>query len=355
MIKKIIILIFLFPNLVTAQIPSYYSTIDFTKTGDSLKTQLTTLVSTTHTYWLDYTSSINIDTWDAIKQSDLKDNDTSNVLLVYGYNDLDTITKNDRLRDKTLSCHTSSCAGLWNREHVFPQSKANPSMDTQFPGTGTDAHNLRAADAQMNGTRSNRSYDSSAGNAGLIGSNFYPGDEWRGDVARIIMYMYVRYPSQCEPINVAIGSTSYSIHGDMPNILLEWNAQDTVSQYEKNRNDIFFTIQGNRNPFIDNPYLATRIWNGPSAPNRWNVPLTIKELEPNHLKVYPNISRGPITIEDDKQILQHISVYTIYGQSVPFEQIHNGIDLSNQAEGIYVIRLSTKNGSKTSHKVVLDK
>jgi len=69
--------------------------------------------------------------------------------------------------------------------------------------------------------------------------------------------MYIRYPNQCLPNNVGVGSTSYSTFGDMPNVFLDWNAQDPVSQYELNRNNILQTIQGNRNPFIDNPYLAT--------------------------------------------------------------------------------------------------
>jgi endonuclease I len=79
------------------------------------------------------------------------------------------------------------------------------------------------------------------------------------------MYMYVRYPSQSIATTVGAGSTTYSV--DMPNVFLDWNAADPVSQYELNRNNILNTIQGNRNPFIDNPYLATVIWNGPTAQN----------------------------------------------------------------------------------------
>jgi endonuclease I len=62
---------------------------------------------------------------------------------------------------------------------------------------------------------------------------FYPGDEWKGDVARMVMYMYVRYGNQCLPNVVAQGSNAFS--ADIPDILLQWNVEDPVSQFELNR------------------------------------------------------------------------------------------------------------------------
>ncbi|WHT38469.1 endonuclease [Myroides sp. mNGS23_01] len=57
----------------------------------------------------------------------------------------------------------------------------------------------------------------------------------------------------------------------MVNILLQWNAEDPVSAIEIQRNEYLSKpeIQGNRNPFIDNPHLATQLWGGPVAENRW--------------------------------------------------------------------------------------
>ena len=114
---------------------------------------------------------------------------------------------------------------LWNREHVFSKSLANPSLVTDYPSPGTDVHNLRAADSQKNTQRSNRLFidDSGVDSRIINGDYFYPGDEWKGDVARIIMYMYLRYPSQCEAVNSATGSANYSPNGDMPDVFLEWN------------------------------------------------------------------------------------------------------------------------------------
>jgi hypothetical protein len=62
------------------------------------------------------------------------------------------------------------------------------------------------------------------------------------------------------------GSNAFS--ADIPDILLQWNVEDPVSQFEINRNH--FRIQGNRNPFIDNPAFATAIWGGPQAQNRFD-------------------------------------------------------------------------------------
>ena len=93
---------------------------------------------------------------------------------------------------------------------------------------------------------------------------WYPGDEWKGDVARMMMYMYLRYGNQCLPSNVAIGSANSS-DANMVQLLLQWNAEDPVSNFEKQRNPIIQGLQGNRNPFIDNPAFATQIWGGPQA------------------------------------------------------------------------------------------
>ena len=121
----------------------------------------------------------------------------------------------DRTRNKYNTCHTSSCIGLWNREHVFARSLANPSLTTFEPGPGTDVHNLRAADSQKNTQRSNRLFINGEGHSKIIDDNFYPGDEWKGDIARIIMYMYLRYPGQCEATNSAVGSITYAPENDM--------------------------------------------------------------------------------------------------------------------------------------------
>ena len=72
----------------------------------------------------------------------------------------------------------------------------------------------------------------------LVGAGWYPGDEWKGDVARMIMYMYLRYNTRCLPNNVGLGTPSIlpmrcSIY------FLQWNAEDPVSTLEIQRNDYY--------------------------------------------------------------------------------------------------------------------
>jgi endonuclease I len=243
-----------------AQIPAYYSSIDFTQTGTALKTQLSSLITTTHTTNLSYTPGV----WEALKLTDLNPNNSNNVFLVYGYNDFNASVIDDRNRGKN---NNGGNVGDWNREHCYPKSLGNPDLGTSGPGS--DAHHLRASDVQFNNSRGNRLYADGEGDAGNVGIYWYPGDEWKGDIARMMMYMYVRYQNQCLATAVGAGSTTYS--AEMPDIFLEWNEEDPVNFYERNRNDILEGLQGNRNPFIDNPYLATQIWGGPQAPDSWNL------------------------------------------------------------------------------------
>ena len=137
---KIKLLALLFPFLCWSQIPAYYATIDFSQTGDNLKNQLTSLITNTHTTILPYTASSTTDTWDALYQTDLNPNNTNNVLLVYGWNDTDSEITNDLSRDKTFSCHTSSCSGLWVREHIYPRSLGTPAPARCPSGDRTAAY-----------------------------------------------------------------------------------------------------------------------------------------------------------------------------------------------------------------------
>ncbi len=248
----------------------YYNGVNLTLTGSALKTELSNKITTSHIPLLSYSS-----VWTELKITDLDPSNSSNVLLLYGYNDSDGSVVNDRTRSKNSN---GGNVGDWNREHTYAQSLATPNMSTSSPNAGTDAHHLRASDVQKNGNRGNRKFATGTCNAGNVGSNWYPGDERKGDVARMMMYIYLRYPSQCKPINVGTGTT-VSSGVAMVELFLNWNAQDPVSTYEQQRNTSLETSQGNRNPFIDNPYLATAIWGGPDAENIWPGSVSINEQE----------------------------------------------------------------------------
>jgi endonuclease I/chitodextrinase len=259
--KKILSLIIILITLSSfSQIPPYYNDVNLEQSGLALKDELATKIISTHTTNISYTPGV----WNALKQTDIDPTDASKVVLIYGWDDSDSDITNDRTRDKDLH---GSGSGVWNREHVYSKSLANPNLGTSGPGA--DAHNLRPCDAQRNSSRSNRKFEDGTGNSGITAAgNWYPGNEWKGDVARMMMYMYIRYGNQTLPTGVTIGTVNVT-DANMINLLLAWNAEDPVSILELQRNPVLEEVQGNRNPFIDNPAFATQIWGGPQAEDKF--------------------------------------------------------------------------------------
>jgi endonuclease I len=324
-----------------AQIPSYYSGINFTQSATSIKSQLTNLITATHTTELVYTSGSSgfLDTWTVLKASDLDPVNTANVVLLYGWSNASVTVSENRTRSVNESCHTSSCTGKWVREHTFPRSLGTPNLG--FEAAGADAHNLRAIDSQRNNSRSNKFFGAAAASTpsfSINANSWYPGDEWIGDVARIVMYMYLRYPNQCSANNVATGVSTFAPLSDMPDILLQWNAQDPPSTFEINRNNAIASSQGNRNPFIDNPYLATRIWSGPAAIDTWSA-LNTNDLAMSTFVLYPTQTDGLIYIKTNTGSNYQIKTYNFYGQVVNSINTNNSIDISNEPTGMYFIQI----------------
>ena len=261
--KKLLLLsLFTFSAFIHSQ-ESYYDGLDFSKSGVALKADLATRITSTHTNFLVYTPGV----WEASKATDVNPENSSEVLLIYGY-----AASGEYSRTRGVNDNGGS-QGQWNREHVYPRSLGNPNL--QFVGPGADAHHLRPADVNYNSQRSNTIFAEGSGDSGNVSGGWYPGDEWKGDVARMMMYMYVRYDQVCLPSRVGNGSNA-STPDDMIDLFLKWNVEDPVSDFERQRNtyhnDTSNTYaQGNRNPFIDNAYLATRIWGGDPAEDYWGI------------------------------------------------------------------------------------
>ena len=136
----------------------------------------------------------------------------------------------------------------WNREHIWPKSLSGGIYTTMSDSTrnaGSDLHHIRPALTAINSSRGNKMYGSVTNEV-----TFYPGDEFIGDTARILFYLSVRYDMSITGLKVC----------DDINLLLTWNNTDSVDNLERNRNIAVQDIQGNYNPFIDNPWLADRIW-----------------------------------------------------------------------------------------------
>ncbi|XMB71611.1 endonuclease [Mycoplasmatota bacterium WC30] len=172
--------------------------------------------------------------------SDVDPNNSSNLMLIYTGDSVDS----------------SWDSGLtWNREHVWPQSRLGVSVSytDDFPSKATDIHNLKPADPGENASRSNDYFSD------VDGLDFYvPRDEVKGDVARILFYMSTMYTDLTLDDDKDTLS-AYKTMG-MLSLLLEWNHSDPVDEFEMYRNEILYSYQGNRNPYIDYPEYADLIW-----------------------------------------------------------------------------------------------
>lgn len=169
---------------------------------------------------------------------------------------------------------------LWNREHVWCKNHSNglyTSVQENNRGAGSDIHHVRPALMTINSTRSNVPYGivnkSSATQIGdtgnYFGNNiFEPSDEIKGDIARILMYVYVRYSSSLNSTYdtiidkrgdlriTDIVTTPSGLEEDAWNLLLSWNDLDPVNYLEMNRNEEGQKLQNNRNVFIDHQEFA---------------------------------------------------------------------------------------------------
>ena len=346
--KHIYLLFLLISSLGYSQQP-YYDSVNFDGlTGDNLKNTLAQLLdnaSPTYTYG---------DVRDDFKIMELEnptDPNNNNVLLTYGYIDNVNCTSGQtdrRIRNKN-NFGGSACE--YNREHVFARSNANPGMGSVSNGdTGiaADPQNLRATDVTRNGIRGSRKFGDGTGNSSVLGNgDYYPGNEWRGDVARIMMYMYTRYGDRCLPELNASGPKQGTT--DMLQILLQWNADDLVSDVEDNRNTRLETVYGNRNPFIDNPALATVIWGGPDAEDRWGNLLTTENFQQQEIKIFPNPANGnEVNIISNKDIIAE--VYDILGKRVNQQNLTSNqrkLNISGLKKGIYLLKLKTDSGTVT--------
>ncbi|WP_051238805.1 endonuclease [Gaetbulibacter saemankumensis] len=344
--KQLYTIIFTFISAFVFRQQAYYNSIDFSKTGLALKQDLADLITTTHTNILSYG-------WDATKATDINPSNSTKVLLVYGWeNGSDIDCTNDLERDIN-SNGGNSCD--YNREHVYAKSLATPVMDNSGPGA--DGHHIRASDVQRNGTRGNQKFASGSGNLGNVTGGWYPGDEWKGDVARIIMYMYLRYGDQCLPINVGVGS-AVSTPDSMIDLFLQWNSEDEVSNYEIQRNEFHENTlntyaQGNRNPFIDNPALATAIWGGPEATDTWGNILSTESFFVNTIKIYPNPNQENYLNIQTKQPTQ-VEFYNAIGQLLSKTNIstnNSKINITHLKTGIYLVKLTTESGTLTKKLV----
>ena len=263
-------LLLLAPVVALATPPAgYYDSADAT-TPATLRATVHDIIDG-HTK-IPYTSS-STDTWNVLELADEDPYNSSRILDVY--------------QNRTFTKHGAG-NNDYNREHTWPNSLGFPD-DGSSNLPYTDCHHLFLCDIDYNGARGNLYYDDCVSGCTSYTADFYDGesgvnrrdgDSWgtwagrKGDVARAMFYMDVRYEGDAgaEPdliltdnaslIQTSGGNNASVAYMGLLETLLEWHFDDPVDDKERDRNDAVQIYQGNRNPFIDHPEWVAYIFDG---------------------------------------------------------------------------------------------
>ena len=333
-------------GIVAPTIPNgYYSSLEGLA-GSSLKQALQDIIANpavvrAHSYG---------DIWEILKKADQNPANSNEVWMHY-------LEAPKAKLDQQVG---NSGIGKWVREHVFAQSRGGFSSGTSSTADGinvwlptnaddilsahADAHHLHAEDGQENIYKSNKDFGLDYN--GPVGTQ----GKWRGDVARALFYMAVRYNG----LSLVDGNPSdisgNKIMGDLAT-LLQWNVTDARDDFEMNRNNYIYTWQMNRNPFIDYPNLADYIF-GANYGQPWSATLSSENPSVNSILVYPNPTTDYIIVSG-LEGNSKVEIYTITGQLVQettFDsEIRLNIDLNS---GLYLVKVSANNQSITRKIIV---
>mmetsp|Transcript_3904 Transcript_3904/g.11053 ORF Transcript_3904/g.11053 Transcript_3904/m.11053 type:complete len:576 (+) Transcript_3904:61-1788(+) len=220
---------------------------------------------TTHRKSLPYTSSYASDTWDALLDLDgvigAKTGAEDRVKLIYA-------------SDETIAAEPRGTSDTWNREHIYPKSAGVGTGGPDY----TDVFALKPSLARVNSARGNKwfgqcgiedgggtcrrpAHELAAEDTETDSSAWMPPANTRGDVARAMFYMSLRYDGDGYELDLALSDCPDGVMDDGQanelgylSELLRWHMEDPVDEEERLRNDrICHRWQGNRNPFIDHP------------------------------------------------------------------------------------------------------
>lgn len=310
-----------------ADIPNgYYDTVDDSNPA-SLKASLHDIIKD-HTRF-PYTSS-STDTWDILESADQNPDDANSIISIY---------KNESFVKE------GGGNDFYNREHTWPKSYGFPDDgSSNYPYT--DAHHLFLADSDYNSDRSNKPYDNcdsgctedptdvnngrgGAGNSNWTSGSFTDGkwetwDSRKGDVARALMYMAVRYEGSTHGVtgvaepdliltddrnlieNSRTNSNESIAYMGIKSVLIEWHKSDPVDDFERRHMEAVFSHQGNRNPFIDHPEYMTCVFE--SICN--GVQDTEAPLMPTNLASTTSVETVSLTWDANSEAdLQHYNIY----------------------------------------------
>lgn len=317
--KKLLLPVILISSYFAAQAPTGYYDGTTGLSGYALKSKLHDIISTKNVNWNygdlpNYYNQTDLD-----KYYDHGPSNTTILLDIYS-----EIPSGDDAYEYTSAdlISSSGAEGLgYNREHAVPQSTFN----SNYP-MFSDLHFVIPTDARINQLRSNYPYgignstvhhtftntsriaNSAIPNYAYTNRVYEPINEFKGDIARMLLYFAVRYenklPSFNHSTNTSPASDRSALDGTAERafepayiaMLLQWHNQDPVSQREIDRNNAVYAIQNNRNPFVDNPQWVNAIWT--------QTPDAVVPASPSNListqsgAYYTSLSWSPSTSSD---------------------------------------------------------
>ena len=247
----------------------------------------------------------------------------------------------------------------YNREHLWAQSWTNNDGTEK-----TDLHQVFPTDGYVNNRRGNYAFGEvrnatwvsrnggklgPCSTQGFNGTVFEPIDEYKGDIARALMYVSVRFYQEDSQWDNSDMTTKSVIKDWAMTMLIRWHREDPVSEKEINRNNAVYGKQGNRNPFVDNMDFAEMIW----VPG-WT---SVEENQYTVLvDVWPNPATSTVNIKGEN--LNAVYMYNAMGQlvlQIDMQGVDNqsSIDISAFDSGIYFMNVIAENGHSVLKKVVV--
>ena len=376
MMKRLIILIFCFSTIgysqqdfgppsnptygfVQPDIPQDYYAEAVNLAGDDLKEALHQIIANHIPY--PYTSS-STDTWDILQDSDQDPENNNNILLVYTNRSQDKGYRDGSGNYSQYENGNGTQSNSWNREHIWPKSHGFPNQDDI---AYRDVHNLKPCDRSVNASRGVKDFDNGGNNHEEALSCLTDFDSWepadfvKGDVARILFYMVVRYDPgynyynetfDLELVDYTTPDNFDPILGKL-STLLEWHVLDPVDDFEVNRNEVIYSYQQNRNPFVDHPELVDYIW-GENNNQNWSGNLNTynPELEMNN--IYPNPTNGIIYLPENF-VNNNYEVLDLNGKILTTGKINQTRILNFDLEkGVYFLKIIGSN-KHSSMKLVI--
>lgn len=378
----------LIPFLSLSQIPTgYYNTA--TGSGYTLKTQLHNIIKNSHDPKT-YASIWGLYTQDAFRDYWYENNGTL----------LDMYSENpdgpDAYEYYGTSTQCTSDSPLnegdcYNREHLVPQSvfRIENVVD---PIARADAHHLPPSDGKVNAWRGDLPFGIVSGSnlnpcntggtnlpchtsnfskKGWLDQTFHqdtsgninvfePINEFKGDIARALLYFATRYQDQIinfynqttSGFKVCLNGTSDQVFNNtFLNILIKWHLQDAVSAKEIVQNNAIYSHQNNRNPFVDTPNYVCQIW-----------PMQCQALSTQpfdfvfQTQIYPNpVNDGLVNINANQDI-STIQIYNLHGQVIlNIENIQDKtyiVTTNHLTSGLYFIKIYSENQTETKKLII---